>query len=169
MTQIHVEKGPLLDPKVCPKCVQKDGPRVGAIVSVDRARLTKSHRSELNRRPLLVQWVAISGIYRRINEIIERLWEFFLRKSHSRPPEGVSEVCPAFPEKPLTLTNLLRRNGIGVNICGGSASVTRQQLIGLPRDPFKYEGRDLTIEQYRSATELAARRDLQAYLYTRPS
>jgi hypothetical protein len=42
--------------------------------------------------------------------------------------------------------------------------------VSLPRDPFKYQGRDLTDEQFRVALELDARRHMDLLVYAgRPS
>jgi hypothetical protein len=101
---------PIFDPKVCPKCVYENGPSEGADVSGDATIVTESHRSELNRRPLLVQRGVISGKSGLFNKIVRGLSANFGRKADSTRPESVSEVCPAFRRWASSITNLFRRN-----------------------------------------------------------
>jgi hypothetical protein len=140
------------DPKACPKCVQKGTSEEGPSVSGDTSSLTTSHAQQLNRRPLLVQSGVIYGNSRLFNNIARGLSAKLGRKTDSRPPEGVSEVCPAFVRWAHSITNLFRRN-----------------RGPLPRDPWKYGGLDLTEKQRQEARQLAADREFDLFVYARGS
>jgi hypothetical protein len=76
--------------------------------------------------------------------------------------------------RPRSLTNLFRRFR-SPEKASKSARPPRNSSenfssVSLPRDPFKYEGRDLTDEQFRAALELDARRHMDLLVYAgRPS
>ena len=97
----------LFDPKPCPKRAQKESPAVGAFVSGAATSLTKSHRSELNRRPLSALFPAFSGLSRLFNELKQRITAFQGRKVGNSRPESVPETCLAISQKRCTLTKPL--------------------------------------------------------------
>lgn len=127
----------LFDPKPCPNRAQSLPPIEGAIVSGGAARLTESHRSELNRRPLLSLKVAFGGISRRFNDIRRRISAFFGRETVKSHPETVPKAC--------------------LRIAAGTHSLTN------PLVHFRFSPNG------QRELERAARRELDAFVYGRPS
>jgi hypothetical protein len=89
------------DPKPCPKRASDaayektpgEGSDVSRLDASLRPSLTKSHRSELNRRPLHLGKGSFSGISRLFIEITRRISAFQGRKAEKSPPESVPKVC----------------------------------------------------------------------------
>ena len=100
----------VLRPKPCPKRAQNEGASKAPVVSGAASCLTQSHRSELNRRPLLSLKVAISGISRQLKDITRRITAFLARQTAKSPPETVPKPCLAAVTYPLSHTNLIRQN-----------------------------------------------------------
>jgi hypothetical protein len=107
MTAFPEEKERDFDPKPCPKRAYKNAPIKGAIVSGAAASLTESHRSELNRRPVLSGTPQFSGIWRLFNEITRRISAFQGRKTGKSRPETVPETCLFSGRSHVSLTNPL--------------------------------------------------------------
>jgi hypothetical protein len=103
------------DPKPCPKRASdapyEKTPTSGGIVSRLWASLTslltKSHRSELNRRPLLVKDGRFDGISRLFNGITSTFSAFLARKAGKSHPETVPKACLSNPLSTHSLTNPL--------------------------------------------------------------
>jgi hypothetical protein len=147
---------PIFDPKVCPKCVYENGPSEGADVSGDATIVTESHRSELNRRPLLVQRGVISGKSGLFNKIVRGLSANFGRKADStrRPsatcnPQqsagGAGIVRPRYP-------SVIAHAGTGYLAGLSPVSGTVPQECTQPFSP-----------QFRADLERATRDELRAF------
>lgn len=99
----------LFDPKPCPKRAQNEAPLEGAIVSGAASLVTKSHRSELNRRPRHVKDGRFSGISQLFNNITRTFSAFLGRKAEKSRPETVPKPCLSNPVWADRDTNLIRR------------------------------------------------------------